>query len=77
MSTNLKTLKGKTENPDTTQKIPTYKDTEVHLTRFFGGVERGTSLQLGFYDADKNYHHVQLDNENVKELIKELQDYFL
>lgn len=72
MSTELKTLSAKIEIPNKEQMSSNYLDTEVYLTRFYGGANRGSSLQLGFRDENGNYHHVQLDNATVKQLLKEL-----
>lgn len=77
MSTSLKTLQGKIEIPRKTDRVSDYKNTEIHLTSFYGGKERGKSLQIGFLNEDENYVHIQIDNSNVKELIIELVSNFL
>lgn len=77
MSTELSTLKGKIQDIDkSTRDLPIYVDTEINLTRFYGGVDRGTSLQIGFITLEGNYSYVQLDNENLKELRGILQAFF-
>lgn len=77
MSTELKTLKGKIEIPikDGTMTSD-YKEVDVSLTRFWGGTERGTSLQITFLNENDDYSHIQLDNENVKLLFEELKEHF-
>lgn len=75
MSTELKTLKGKIEIPNETMTSD-YKEVDVSLTRFWGGTERKESLQITFLNEQGNYSHVQLDNENVKLLFKELKENF-
>ena len=77
MATELKTLKGKIEIPLKNGIMTSdYKDVDVLLTRFWGGKERGVSLQITFLNENENYSHVQLNNENVKQLIEELNLYF-
>jgi len=77
MATDLKSIKALIEVPDTARNISDYKETELLLNTFYGGKDRGRSLQLGFYDVDNNYRFIQLDNEAVKVLIEELQNAFL
>lgn len=77
MATELKTLKGKIEIPLKNGTMTSdYKNVDVSLTRFWGGEERGVSLQITFLNENGNYSHVQLNNENVKQLIEELNLYF-
>lgn len=78
MSTDLKTLKGKIETAAFigNKTEPHYISKELHLTSFYGGKERGKSLQLGFETLTKEYAHIQLDNDTVKELIEILQENF-
>lgn len=75
MSTELKTLKGKIEIPNETMTSD-YKEVDVSLTRFWGGTERKESLQITFLNEQGNYSHIQLDNENVKLLFKEIKKNF-
>ena len=77
MSTELKTLNAKIEVPDYTHKESTYKDTEVLLNSFSGGLVRGHSLQITFLNEKNEYCHIQLDNKNVNELIKVLTETYL
>ena len=77
MSTELKSIKGKIEIPNPSKVTSNYQETEVHLNRFWGGTERGVSLQITFLNENGNYSHIQLDNENVKELIEILKENYL
>ena len=77
MSTELKTLKAKIEVPDYAHKDSAYKDTEVLLNSFPGGLVRGHSLQITFLNEKGEYSHIQLDNENVRELIRVLTETYL
>lgn len=77
MSTELKTLKGKIEIPRKDgSMISDYKEVDVSLTRFWGGTERGTSLQITFLNENEDHFHIQLDSENVKLLFEELKEHF-
>lgn len=76
MSTNLKSLVGKIEIPDTENKKSNYKETKLHLTTFYGGVERGKSLQIGFTNEQGDYCHIQLDRDNCSALRRLLHDNF-
>jgi hypothetical protein len=77
MSTELKTLKAKLEVPKKDGSMSSnYKDVDVQLNRFWGGEKRGVSLQFTFLGEDDNYHHFQLDKENVLLLLSELKENF-
>ena len=77
MSTELKTLKGSLELPKRNGNMTSdYKKVDVLLTRFWGGSKRNISLQITFLNEQGDYSHVQLDNENVKILIEELNNNF-
>ena len=76
MSTELKTLKGNIEVPNPPKMKSTYKSTELHLNRFYGGKDRGASLQIGFYNESGQYNHIQLDCQTVLELKNILTDNF-
>lgn len=76
MSTELKTLQGRIEIPDSPKKESTYKSTKLHLNRFYGGKDRGTSLQIGFYNQLGQYNHIQLDCRTVLELRDILNESF-
>jgi hypothetical protein len=53
-----------------------YQRIEVHLTRFSGGVVKGTSLQFTFTNEEGEAQHFQLSNENVKLLHQQLEEHF-
>jgi len=70
MSTELKTIKGKKEVVnDANKRQISYKDSELHLTRFFGGLLRGQCLQLTLDDS-----HIQLERNEIIELMKQLAE---
>lgn len=69
MSTELKTITAKIEIPTNNGTMESnYVDTDVHLTRFYGGIQRKGSLQITFKDEFEDYKHIQLDSENIKQL---------
>lgn len=72
MSTELNSIKGKIEVPIPHKLHSEYKTAFLEITSFSGGKERGHSLQLNI-----NSEHIQLDNEGVRELIKELVKEYL
>jgi hypothetical protein len=76
MSTQLKSLKGKIEEPSSISDKSNYFDAELDLNRFYGGIERGISLQMGFYNELGRYNHIQLDDKNIIELKSLLNEYF-
>tara|TARA_R110002050_G_scaffold290329_1_gene443952 strand:- start:210 stop:431 length:222 start_codon:yes stop_codon:yes gene_type:complete len=71
MSTELKTLKGKFWNQETSE----LENTELSLTRFSGGKE-GMKVQLTVRSNDEFFTHIALDKEQIKNLVKELQENF-
>ena len=71
MSTELKTLKGKFWNQETSE----LENTELSLTRFSGGKE-GMKVQLTVRSNDEFFTHIALDKEQIKTLVKELQQNF-
>ena len=71
MSTELKSLKGKFWNQKTLQM----DSTEMSLTRFSGG-EEGLKLQLTMRQQDDFFTHITLNKEEIRTLIKELQENF-
>jgi hypothetical protein len=78
MSTELKSITAKIEIPSDIYgtRESCYIETEVSLTRFYGGTDRSTSLQLTFSDENGEYKHIQLDSENIKELKEILNSKF-
>ena len=71
MSTELKSLKGKNWNHETSEM----ENTEMSLTRFSGG-EEGMKLQLTMRSQGDFFTHIALNKEEIKTLIKELQENF-
>ena len=71
MSKQFEAIKCTIEIPDKENNAPKYFPTELDLNGFYGGKERGYSLQLGFYNQFGQYNFVQLDANAIKEL-KEL-----
>jgi len=71
MSKELKSLKGKFWN----QKTSKIDSTEMSLTRFNGG-EEGLNLQLTIETQGDFFTHIALNKEEIKTLIKELQENF-
>lgn len=64
MSTDIATIKGRYES-NLTQKL-SYREGELHLTRFWGGKENGTMLQLTVVGEHTNY--IQLTAKQIEEL---------
>jgi hypothetical protein len=73
MSTELKTLKGQFHSERTNEM----ENTTMSLTRFSGGKE-GMKVQLTMRTTDqgKFFTHIALNKEEIKTLIKELQENF-
>ena len=73
MSTELKSIKGKFHSERTFKM----EETKISLTRFSGGKE-GMKLQLTMRTEDQSqfFTHISLDKEQIKVLIKELQENF-
>ena len=71
MSTELKTLKGQFQSIETGR----IENTEMSLTRFSGGKE-GMKVQLTMRTQDEFFTHITLNKEEIKKLIKELQENF-
>jgi len=74
MSTNIAVIHGKQEviTPKSRESmIPEYRDTEMILTRFMGGQERGTSLQITMEDGA----YIQLDGKTADMLAILLKDW--
>ena len=75
MSTHIKTIVGRYEivtrrnNP-----VVVYDNSELHLTRFWGGTTNGSMLQLTI-QCDKTAY-VQLTQEQIKELSEILKNCF-
>ena len=71
MSTELKSIKGKFHS----QKTDKMENTEMSLTRFSGGKE-GMKLQLTMRDQGDFFTHITLNKEELKTLVKEIQENF-
>ena len=72
MSTELKSLRGKFHN----ERTNSVEQTEMSLTRFSGGTE-GMKLQLTMRThGDQFFSHIQLNKEEIRNLISELQENF-
>ena len=73
MSTELKSLKGQFHSKRTNEM----ENTEMSLTRFSGGKD-GMKLQLTLRSQDQHefFTHITLNKEEIKKLIKELQENF-
>ena len=71
MSTELKTLKGQFHS----QKTNEMENTELSLTRFSGGKE-GMKLQLTMREQGDFFTHITLNKEELKTLVKEIQENF-
>ena len=69
MSTHIETLKGIKESELSNEKI----ETTMSLTRFWGGAEKGTMLQLTVSNSDG---YIQLTEEETIELAKTLLNSF-
>tara|TARA_Y100000389_G_scaffold153086_1_gene153243 strand:- start:17 stop:238 length:222 start_codon:yes stop_codon:yes gene_type:complete len=71
MSTELNILKGKFHSTKTGK----LENTELSLTRFSGGKE-GMKLQLTLRDQGDFFTHIALNKEELKTLVKEIQENF-
>ena len=73
MSKELKSIEG-TFQSDRTQKM---RCTELSMSRFWGGKEgEKLALNISNFDQNPNFSHITLNKEQIKELIKELQNNF-
>ncbi len=71
MSKELKSFKGQFYS----QKTNEIENTEMSLTRFSGGKE-GMKVQLTMRTQDEFFTRITLNKEEIKKLIKELQENF-
>ncbi len=69
MSTHIETLKGIKESELSNERI----ETTMSLTRFWGGAEKGSMLQLTVSNSDG---YIQLTEEETIELAKTLLNSF-
>lgn len=73
MSTELTSVFGKIEIPNPKTKTSSYKNVEVSLNSFYGGIKRGQSLQITFENKEEGFSHVQLSNEEIIKFKKILE----
>lgn len=73
MSTNLGVIKAKIEVPVHTES--SYIDIDVRITGFWGGTQRGHSVQFAFTNENNETCHFQLDAKAILQL-KTLLDNF-
>jgi hypothetical protein len=71
MATELKTIRGQFQS----QKTNEMENTKIFLTKFSGGIE-GTKVQLTMSNQGEFFTHINLNKEEIKNLIKELQENF-
>ena len=71
MSTELKSLKGKNWNEESSEM----ENAEMSLTRFSGGKE-GMKVQFTMREQGDFFTHITLNKKEIKKLIKELQENF-
>ena len=70
MSTELIKVKGRTENIEkSTPDVPVYEETNILLTRFYGGNTNGVMVQMAIDNKDGV---IQLTREQVKVFIHTL-----
>ncbi len=62
MSTGIATFQGKTEVTPASF-IPVYEDADINITRFYGGKDRGVSIQLTLHANDS---YIQMDSETAR-----------
>jgi len=64
MSTSFGSIHGRKECPDEMRRESYYIPHELHITRFAGGVDVGTMLQLTI-----GSEHIQLTSDQVRDLL--------
>tara|TARA_R110000764_G_scaffold30119_1_gene70095 strand:+ start:309 stop:536 length:228 start_codon:yes stop_codon:yes gene_type:complete len=73
MSKELKSINGTFKSESTNQM----RGIELSLTSFWGGKEgEKLALNISNFDQNNNFSHITLNKEQIKELIKELQNNF-
>lgn len=75
MSTNIKTITGRYEASFNGDFTSNYEESEINLTRFYGGVKNGTMIQVTISN-DKESAYVQLTKDQVKSLSNILKQSF-
>ena len=78
MSTDIKTIKGSCHYyPNRGTLQVEHKDAEVHLTRFYNGIERGRNIQLTVtQNAEYGTSYIHLNKEQCDKLSKVLSECF-
>lgn len=71
MSDTIYQVEGVKEIPHPDRMESSYEVQEVYFTKFAGGLSRGRSLQITI-----NSEHVQLNQFQVEELLRILQEYW-
>jgi len=73
MSKELKSIKGTFQSESTNQM----RGIELSLSSFWGGKEvKKLSLNISNFDQSNSFSHITINKEQIKELIKELQNNF-
>ena len=73
MSTEIKKITGRYEVIGSSNTFePAYKDSELYITRFFGGHKLGEMIQLTI--SGDNTSYVQLSKKQVEELVDVLKN---
>lgn len=75
MSTDIKEIIGRRES-GILPGVPVYIDSKLFITRFWGGKENGTMLQLTIWNDLEGGSYTQLTEDQVKELSKTLSEAF-
>ena len=75
MSTDIATIEGRCEDRTSTFDNIKYLPARIHLTRFHGGKDKGTMLQITVQDSE-TISYVQLTRDQVKKLAQILNDSF-
>tara|TARA_R110000823_G_scaffold283302_1_gene401480 strand:- start:372 stop:599 length:228 start_codon:yes stop_codon:yes gene_type:complete len=73
MSKELKSIKGTFQSESTNQM----RGIELSLSSFWGGKEgKKLALNISNFDQSNSFSHITINKEQIKELIKELQNNF-
>ena len=74
MSTSLHSTEGKYEIPNSEDKTVEYKSAQLHITRFYGGKERGTCFQITIRNGSHSTF-IQLTAQQYYELVAEMHNH--
>tara|TARA_R110001632_G_scaffold140878_1_gene256940 strand:- start:229 stop:456 length:228 start_codon:yes stop_codon:yes gene_type:complete len=73
MSKELKTINGTFQSESTNQM----REIQLSLSTFWGGKEgKKLAFNISNFDQSNNFSHITLNKEQIRELIKELQNNF-